>query len=80
MTSPDVLGSGGPVAAPAADRAPALPTGRGIELVLLAFAAVIVTGALVLVEANQEEELKVQFGAGQAESAGPIMRPPPFTV
>jgi cell division protein FtsW (lipid II flippase) len=57
MTSPDVLGSGGPVAAPAADRAPALPTGRGIELVLLAFAAVIVTGALVLVEANQEEEL-----------------------
>jgi cell division protein FtsW (lipid II flippase) len=37
--------------------APGLPTGRGIELVLLAFAAVIVTGALVLVEANQEEEL-----------------------
>jgi cell division protein FtsW (lipid II flippase) len=36
---------------------PGLPTGRGIELVLLAFAAVIVTGALVLVEANQEEEL-----------------------
>lgn len=32
-------------------------TGRGIELVLLAFAAVIVTFALVLVEANQEEEL-----------------------
>ena len=35
----------------------ALPTGRGIELVLLAFAAVLVTGALVLVEANQEQEL-----------------------
>src|ERR671914_2972177 len=34
-----------------------LPTGRGIELILLAFAAVIVTGALVLVEANQEQEL-----------------------
>ena len=34
-----------------------VPTGRGIELVLLAFAAVIVTSALVLVEANQEEEL-----------------------
>ncbi len=34
-----------------------LPTGRGIELVLLAFAAVLVTGALVLVEANQEQEL-----------------------
>src|ERR671921_174309 len=57
MTSPDVLGSGGPAAAPEADGKPALPTGRGIELVLLAFAAVIVTGALVLVEANQEEEL-----------------------
>jgi cell division protein FtsW (lipid II flippase) len=37
--------------------APALPTGRGIELVLLAFAAVLVTLALVLVEANQEQEL-----------------------
>ncbi|HXV91669.1 MAG TPA: FtsW/RodA/SpoVE family cell cycle protein [Pseudonocardia sp.] len=36
---------------------PALPTGRGIELVLLGFAAVLVTSALVLVEANQEQEL-----------------------
>ncbi|MHA6620288.1 FtsW/RodA/SpoVE family cell cycle protein [Pseudonocardia sp. DLS-67] len=34
-----------------------LPTGRGIELVLLAFAAVLVTGALALVEANQEQAL-----------------------
>jgi cell division protein FtsW (lipid II flippase) len=34
-----------------------LPSGRGIELVLLAFAAVLVTGALALVEANQEQEL-----------------------
>jgi cell division protein FtsW (lipid II flippase) len=34
-----------------------LPTGRGIEMVLLAFAAAMVTGALVLVEANQEQEL-----------------------
>ena len=34
-----------------------LPTGRSIELVLLAFAAVIVTSALALVEANQEQEL-----------------------
>jgi cell division protein FtsW (lipid II flippase) len=57
VTSPDVLGSGGRVAEPAPDRAPALPTGRNIELVLLAFAAVIVTSALVLVEANQENEL-----------------------
>ena len=37
--------------------APPLPTGRGIELVLLAFAAVLVTLALVLVEANQEQTL-----------------------
>ncbi len=36
---------------------PSLPTGRSIELVLLAFSAVIVTGALVLVEANQEQQL-----------------------
>jgi len=36
-----------------------LPTRRGTELVLLAFAAVIVTGALVLVEANQEQELSL---------------------
>ena len=57
MTSPDVLGSGGRAVEPAADPAPTLPTGRNIELVLLAFAAVIVTSALVLVEANQENEL-----------------------
>jgi cell division protein FtsW (lipid II flippase) len=42
---------------PAPDKAPGLPTGRNIELVLLAFAAIIVTAALVLVEANQENEL-----------------------
>ncbi len=42
---------------PATPAPAALPTGRGIELVLLAFAAVLVTGALVLVEANQEQEL-----------------------
>ncbi len=35
--------------------APAAPTGRGVELVLLAFAAVIVTGALILVQANTEQ-------------------------
>ncbi|MEJ3658306.1 FtsW/RodA/SpoVE family cell cycle protein [Actinomycetes bacterium KLBMP 9759] len=38
-----------------------LPTGRGIELVLLAFAAVLVTGALALVEANQKQELTTQL-------------------
>jgi cell division protein FtsW (lipid II flippase) len=47
---------------PAGPRVPAAapsgaPTGRSIELVLLAFAAVLTTGALVLVEANQEQEL-----------------------
>jgi cell division protein FtsW (lipid II flippase) len=42
---------------PPSRAAPALPTGRGIELVLLAFAAVLVTLALVLVEANQEQQL-----------------------
>src|SRR4029078_3857206 len=57
MTSPDVLGSGGRAADPAPEKAPALPTGRNIELVLLAFAAAIVTAALVLVEANQENDL-----------------------
>lgn len=41
--------------APPGPQAP--PTGRNIELVLLAFAAVLTTGALILVEANQEQEL-----------------------
>ena len=47
--------SGAPGTPPPAG--PSMPTGRGIELVLLAFAAVLVTGALALVEANQEQEL-----------------------
>ncbi|WP_219415882.1 FtsW/RodA/SpoVE family cell cycle protein [Pseudonocardia nigra] len=50
MTAADQRSGQPPTPAP-------LPTGRGIELVLLAFATVIVTGALVLVEANQEQEL-----------------------
>lgn len=37
------------------------PTGRTIELVLLAFAAVLVTGALILVEANQEQTLTIDL-------------------
>ena len=44
-------------AAPNNDAAAPLPTGRGVELLLLAFAAVLTTGALVLVEANQEQTL-----------------------
>ena len=34
-----------------------MPTGRGIELLMLGLAAVLTTGALVLVEANQEQSL-----------------------
>jgi cell division protein FtsW (lipid II flippase) len=61
MSTPEPR-TGSPPASPAppasAPPVPApLPTGRGIELVLLAFAAVLVTGALALVEANQEQEL-----------------------
>jgi len=53
LTSPS--GNG---ARPTTDgEAEAPPTGRSIELVLLAFAAVLVTLALVLVEANQEQTL-----------------------
>jgi cell division protein FtsW (lipid II flippase) len=54
VSTPDV-GTGRPAANPSS--APALPTGRGIELVLLALAAVTTTAALVLVEANQEQQL-----------------------
>ncbi|OLT20498.1 cell division protein FtsW [Pseudonocardia sp. CNS-139] len=53
MAAPDLRA--GPT--PSTPAPPTLPTGRGIELVLLGFAAVIVTCALVLVEANQEQEL-----------------------
>ena len=42
---------------PGAASPTAIPTGRSIELVLLAFAAVLTTSALILVEANQEHEL-----------------------
>ncbi|SEP51917.1 FtsW/RodA/SpoVE family cell cycle protein [Amycolatopsis saalfeldensis] len=38
-----------------------LPTRRGTELLLLAFAAFIVTLALVIVEANQEQELTLSI-------------------
>lgn len=41
--------------------APALPTGRTLELALLAMATVIVTSALALVEANQQLELSTSL-------------------
>ena len=56
MSTPEPR-TGSPPASPAPPGPAPLPTGRGIELVLLAFAAVLVTGALALVEANQEQEL-----------------------
>ncbi|MFC6088366.1 FtsW/RodA/SpoVE family cell cycle protein [Saccharothrix lopnurensis] len=37
------------------------PTRRGTEIFMLAFAATIVTGALILVEANQEKELTMRI-------------------
>ncbi|HWC79930.1 MAG TPA: FtsW/RodA/SpoVE family cell cycle protein [Pseudonocardiaceae bacterium] len=40
---------------------PIPPTRRGTELALLGFVAVLVTGALVLVEANQEQQLTMQI-------------------
>jgi cell division protein FtsW (lipid II flippase) len=43
------------------DRPPVPPTRRGTELALLAFASVLVTLALVLVEANQEQQLTMQI-------------------
>ncbi|HEX3785226.1 MAG TPA: FtsW/RodA/SpoVE family cell cycle protein [Pseudonocardiaceae bacterium] len=49
-------GTGGSAAGPAGP-----PTRRGTELALLAFVAGMVTIALVLVEANQEQELTMQI-------------------
>ncbi|RZS37536.1 cell elongation-specific peptidoglycan biosynthesis regulator RodA [Herbihabitans rhizosphaerae] len=40
---------------------PEAPTRRGTELVMLAFAALLVTGALMLVEANQEQQLTARI-------------------
>lgn len=69
MTRPTAPGAqNGAPGAPGIDRpadrtalrpavAAAVSTRRGVELALLGFAAAITTGALVLVEANQEQEL-----------------------
>lgn len=46
-----------PTSGASGDASRPLPTGRGVELLLLALAAVLTTGALVLVEANQEQQL-----------------------
>lgn len=50
-----------PAPIPASAPAPRVPTRRGVELVLLAFAAVITTSALILVEANLEQTLSRQL-------------------
>jgi cell division protein FtsW (lipid II flippase) len=64
--TPSVGGPAATAQAPSVPQHPALSsnpsispvaTGRSIELVLLAFAAVLTTGALVVVEANQEQVL-----------------------
>ncbi|MGH3885464.1 MAG: FtsW/RodA/SpoVE family cell cycle protein, partial [Pseudonocardiaceae bacterium] len=46
-----------PVPIPDSDVTPAPPTKRGLELVMLAFATIVVTTALVLVELNQQQEV-----------------------
>jgi cell division protein FtsW (lipid II flippase) len=53
--------SAAPVAPVAPAAGPSAPTRRGIELALLAFAAMITTIALVLVEANLEQTLTRQL-------------------
>jgi cell division protein FtsW (lipid II flippase) len=46
-----------PASIPAVDAPPAPPTKRGLELGMLAFATIVVTIALVLVELNQQQEV-----------------------
>lgn len=47
----------GPLATAPRPGPPAAPTGRGVELILLAFAAVLVTVALFLVQANTQQPI-----------------------
>jgi cell division protein FtsW (lipid II flippase) len=63
MGSSVPAGEGSPVAPVATSTSPGLrpPTRRGTELVMLAFAAALVTGALVLVSINQEQQLTIQI-------------------
>ncbi|MGM1058249.1 FtsW/RodA/SpoVE family cell cycle protein [Saccharothrix sp. Mg75] len=62
MGSPVPGAEGTPLAA-ASSTSPGLkpPTRRGTELFMLGFATVLVTGALILVEANQEKELTMRI-------------------
>ncbi|MGH3777909.1 MAG: FtsW/RodA/SpoVE family cell cycle protein [Pseudonocardiaceae bacterium] len=46
-----------PVPIPEPDTTSAPPTKRGLELIMLAFASIVVTTALVLVELNQQQEV-----------------------
>ncbi|MEU0880047.1 FtsW/RodA/SpoVE family cell cycle protein [Lentzea sp. NPDC005914] len=63
MGSPVPTGEGSPGASVATSTSPGLrpPTRRGTELVMLAFAAGIVTLALILVELNQERSLSLRI-------------------
>ncbi|GLZ32660.1 cell division protein FtsW [Lentzea sp. NBRC 105346] len=63
MGSPIPVGEGTPVGSAATSTSPGLkaPTKRGTELVMLAFAAGLVTLALILVELNQERALTMRI-------------------
>ncbi|MFI6098304.1 FtsW/RodA/SpoVE family cell cycle protein [Lentzea sp. NPDC051213] len=63
MGSPVPVGEGSPVASVATSTSPGLrpPTRRGTELVMLSFAAGLVTLALILVELNQERSLSLRI-------------------
>ncbi|KAA2263735.1 FtsW/RodA/SpoVE family cell cycle protein [Solihabitans fulvus] len=56
-------GGGGVATGPASATSPGIrpPTRRGTELVMLAFAAAIVTGAMILVEANQQQSMSLDI-------------------
>ncbi|MDX8049446.1 FtsW/RodA/SpoVE family cell cycle protein [Lentzea sp. BCCO 10_0798] len=63
MGSPVPAGEGSPGASVATNTSPGLkaPTRRGTELVMLSFAAGLVTLALILVELNQERSLSLRI-------------------
>ncbi len=63
MASPAPTGEGSPGAPASSNTSPGLraPTRRGTELVMLSFAAGLVTLALILVELNQERSLSLRI-------------------